>query len=181
MATIYLDNLIKPRQTNSNTTLVFEEPVKNQYTYTDLHLDFAFANNIGDGTNPSVSNDIAADYDISAIRNAIFNIFTIKPGYKILNPEFGASLEQYLFEPLSDYQASFIGKHMLRMLDKYEPRIKVEQIQILPKYEENLYMVTLIYKILDKGLIDNMQIQLQSSHKTVGATTISYSNISRYV
>ena len=83
MATIYIDNLIKPREVNSPTNYPSKETKKNQYVYEDLHLDLLMNKNVGNGLNTVEDNDIVADYDSNAIRNSLYNIFTTKKGQKI--------------------------------------------------------------------------------------------------
>jgi hypothetical protein len=80
MATIDLNNLIRPKKVN-NTTTTSTLQVKNvNPVYVDLHLDLTLENNIGLGNNPVESRDILVDTDIQAIKNSIRNIFTTKKG-----------------------------------------------------------------------------------------------------
>jgi hypothetical protein len=68
-------------------------PKERDYTYKDLEMDLKI-----DYTKTSPLNnfkeqkDIVVDYDVAAIKNSIFNIFTTIPGQKLLNPPFGLNL-----------------------------------------------------------------------------------------
>ena len=46
---------------------------------------------------------IARDVNVRAVMNSIRNIFTWFPGERILNPEFGQRLQQYLYEGITEY------------------------------------------------------------------------------
>lgn len=165
MASIYLDNLVKPEKVQSQTTVVASEPEPYQYTYRDLHLDLEIFKNIGNGFNVVDSNDVRTDYDIQAIRNSIHNIFTTRPGEKILSPSFGCSLETFLFEPVSNFRANIIGNHILTNLEKYERRINVTKVFVYPNFDLQQYEVSVNYEIPSKNLIDTLQMQFNASSR----------------
>lgn len=130
MATIDLNNLIRPKQTNYITPDLKKQVQSQLPVYVDLHLDISFSNSVGNGLNVSISNDIMVDTDIKAINNSIKNIFNTKRGQKLLNPDFGSSLEQYLFEPVTSLGAKAIGDMIYNSISKYEPRITVSKVHV---------------------------------------------------
>lgn len=170
MATIYLDNLVKPKNYNSAAVSTLNKKVDTvDYTYTDLHLDMVYDNIEGYS-----GKDIVADYDVRAIRNSIINIFTTRPGEKLLNPLFGCRIDAYLFESISDFRAEMLGGEILKNLETYEPRIEVLNILVEPKIDLHTYYVKLIYKIKDKGLLDTVFLDLRDKSLTTVGTTVSY-------
>jgi phage baseplate assembly protein W len=162
MAVIDLNNLIRPKQGYNPSTQVSDVVTVNNPVYTDLHLDLETSKNIGLGLNAVSTSDINVDNDIEAIKNSIKNIFTTKKGQKILNPDFGYSLEQYLFTPLTQANAKAIGNDILTGITKYEPRINVSNIIVNPVYDQNLYYIAVYYNILEinKQNIINIIAQL---------------------
>lgn len=163
MASIYLDNLIKPRETNSSRNFPAKEINLKQSVYTDLHLDLKVKEKIGIGINAQNSNDILVDTDSDAIRNSLYNIFTTKPGQKLLTPSFGSNLEQYLFESVNEINAKIIGNNILKVISTFEPRIDIIKIQVTPVSDELTYYVTFAYKLLNTGSNQSFQIKLQSN------------------
>lgn len=149
MAKIDLNNLVRPKQVNSPDTKVYEEVVDKEYIYKDLHLDLSLSKTIGIGNNPRDSKDIITDNDILAITNSIRNIFTTKKGEKILAPEFGSSLDQYLFEPVNEVYGRLIGDEILNDIQRFEPRIEVSKISVIPNPDQNQYQIFIYYKFLD--------------------------------
>lgn len=149
VATIDLNNLVRPKQVNNQYTTPSTrvEVVKN--VYTDLHLDIITAKSIGVGNTPSDANDILVDNDLDAIKNSVRNIFSTRKGQKLLTPEFGSSLEQYLFEPITEIYARAIGDDILTSLEKYEPRIEVLKVLVLPNPDQNQYNISVAYKFLE--------------------------------
>lgn len=164
MATIYIDNLVKPREVNSPTNYPSKETTPNQHVYTDLHLDLTIDKNLGNGLNSVEAKDIVADYDSNAIRNSLYNIFTTKKGQKLLDPNFGGSLDQYLFEPVNNIKAKILGDNIIKAVTQYEPRINVQNIQVMPMPDENQYYVIFIYNVLNIGRTDTFKINFQANN-----------------
>jgi len=103
------------------------------YTYSDLHLDFA---------NPIVK-DLTSDYDAAAVKNSIYALFNTLPGQNLLNPTYGLNLAQYLFEPVSSVIGNRIGNAILNGLTTYEPRVTVQNINIQMNPDEQTYYIEL--------------------------------------
>ena len=113
-----------------------------------MHLDLQLEKKIGYGDNPKNSGDIKVDTDYEAIKNSIRNIFNTRRGQKILSPEFGASLDQFLFERVDEFTGSIIGKTILDNLQTYEPRIEVLKVNVYPFPDQNQYNIQVIYNFL---------------------------------
>lgn len=162
MAVIDLNNIVKPKQANKNSTLLNTVVLDTSTVYTDLHLDIVLSKSIGSGLDPVETNDILVDHDYEAIKNSLRNIFTTKRGQKILNPNFGFSLEQYLFSPITDVNARAIGSAILDGITKYENRISVSNINITANPDENLYYIAIYYTLLNlnRQYIINMIAQM---------------------
>jgi len=107
--------------------------VATNYTYSDLHLDFA---------NP-INKDVQADYDTAAIKNSIYALFNTLPGQNLLNPTYGLNLAQYLFEPISESIGRTIGNVIVAGLNQYEPRITIQNVNITLNYDEQTYYIDL--------------------------------------
>jgi phage baseplate assembly protein W len=149
MAVIDLNNIVRPKQTYSPSTNVTQVVNINQFVYKDLHLDLIESKNIGLGLNAVNTSDILVDIDIQAIQNSIRNIFTTKKGQKILNPDFGSCLDQYLFTPISKANAKAIGNDILNSVSLYEPRIKINNVIVTPMFDQNQYYIVTHYTILE--------------------------------
>ncbi len=123
-------------------------PSDRNHTYSDLFLDMKI-----DYTKTSPLNnfkeqkDITIDYDIEAIKNSIFNIFTTIPGQKILNPTFGLNLLYFLFSGISELNGRILGETVLKGLQKYEPRVLVKNIDVFADIENQQYDVNMIISV----------------------------------
>ena len=121
---------------------------KDYFTYGDLHLDLkldqlqnevAFSN--------LFTMDVRGSYDLDAIKNSIRNLFTSFPGDKLLNPEFGINLNQFLFKPCSKTTATSIGELINREIRKQEPRVKADKINVEAVTQLNQYNITLLLSV----------------------------------
>lgn len=115
-----------------------------QYVFVDLNLSTDFnALNDNELFKPSQLTDLKADYDLGAVRNSLINMFLTSPGEKILNPEFGIDLRDYLFEPVSAGIATVIQNQVLNNVTIFEPRIIVNSVSVLPDIDNSQYEINI--------------------------------------
>ncbi len=123
-------------------------PKERDYTYKDLEVDLTIDYT---KTNPlnnfKEQRDIVVDYDVAAIKNSIFNIFTTIPGQKILNPIFGLNLLYYLFTGITAENARMLGDTIIKGITKFEPRVTVDNINITTDYDNQQYTIDLFLSV----------------------------------
>lgn len=133
---------LKPR--GDGTTLV-----DSRNTYADLALDFEMSS--PGGSNQLFANntkkDLKTNTDYEAISNSFTNIFNTSPGQKILSPNFGSDLRYYLFQPVNEETGKLIGDVILKSIKLYEPRVKVKDIFVVARPEENEYQIDIYCQI----------------------------------
>lgn len=161
MATVRLDNLIRPRQVFDPSISPSSETNQLKATYTDLKLDLELSKKIGVGLSPRLAKDIIVSEDIQAVRNSLYNIFSTKKGQKLLNPTFGSSLDQFLFENISPTLGELIGDTILSSLQKYEPRIEVLAVNVFPQQDLNQYRVQVVFRFLNFKKESSLDIFLE--------------------
>lgn len=118
------------------------------YTYSDLHLDLQQQYLINDPmTKQPEINDLKVDYDVDAVKNSIKNIFLTTPGNKILNPEFGLDLRQFVFEPATLDNGHELQRLIYTKLELFEPRIKLHGVKVIVDGDNNEFTVTIVFSI----------------------------------
>jgi phage baseplate assembly protein W len=162
MATVRLDNIIKPKQVNTQQTKVSEDTY-DDITYTDLHLDIKMSVAVGTRLKSGVSNDIKVSFDESAIANSIFNCINTKPNEKVLDPNFGMNLDKFLFEPMSETNGDYIGRYVLNRLSGLEKRINISKILVNVLFDENIYRISVFYDIPSLNKQTSTDIVLKSN------------------
>jgi hypothetical protein len=118
------------------------------YLYSDLHLELQSKYDINSILHQNSDiNDFKLDYDINAVQNALRNLFTTMPGEKVLNPEFGLDLRQYLFEPATIEVAELIRKEIYTQIGTFEPRVRLNNVKITVFEDVNEFDISLNYSI----------------------------------
>jgi len=92
-------------------------------------------------------NDIKVDYDESAIFNSLRNLLTTKPGQRFLFPLYGLDLTQFLFQPITSFNAQLIGDLIVSSIDNFETRVNLLNVQVIPDTDNNTYNITIIVQI----------------------------------
>lgn len=130
-----------------NLNILKSQANSTKYTdivYRDLHLDIEKLYTNNDELHKlNEITDIVTDVNSKAIKNSIYNILSTMPGQKILNPEFGLNLTQWLFTNLSETNASLIKFNITRQINKYEPRVTLMDVTVTPNYEEHQYNIVI--------------------------------------
>lgn len=116
--------------------------------YQDLKLDFEYnyTKNVQFEKINEIK-DLKVDYDLNAIRNSLKNLFLTNRGEKLLNPYFGMNLGNYLFEQVNESVAKSIGDNILQNIQLFEPRVQVNQIQVVANEEDSSYTINLILSV----------------------------------
>lgn len=114
------------------------------YLYKDIGLDlkagFTTTNTL---FATSEKADLVALFDTASVLNSLKNILTTSPGEKILNPEFGLDLRDYLFEVVTKTKGFFIGRQLSVTLPKLEERIEVNTVEVIVNIEDQEYEISL--------------------------------------
>jgi phage baseplate assembly protein W len=127
-------------------SIQFEKNFKTDYTYSDLSLDmeneytpYGESNLTRGGGN----GDIKTDFDEHAIANSLRNLFSTRPKQRLLDPEYGLDLSQFLFENANEYTARLIGRKIEQGIRKYESRVTLKFVEVVVDEEYNSYDISL--------------------------------------
>jgi phage baseplate assembly protein W len=82
------------------------------------------------------------------IREAIRIILGTSPGERVMRPDFGAGLDQFLFEPVNTTTVGRLQRQVGEALVTWEPRIDVEDVAVTPEGASPVVlMVELTYRV----------------------------------
>jgi len=101
--------------------------------------------------------------DMESIHQSITNILTTRGGERLFLPEFGASLEELLFELIDDITTYRIYDLVVRSITFWEPRIFVVRNQtfVSPDPQHHMYHITLTFTI--KGLSNTQMFEYKGN------------------
>lgn len=118
------------------------------YFFKDLFLDISRTKTSSPGFNvPVPGEDIRASFDVEALVNSLNNLFNTLPGQRFLFPEYGLNLYQYLFEPITSFNARAIGERILQSITLYEPRVNVLNVNVQMDADNNRYKITIVFEV----------------------------------
>ena len=105
-------------------------------TFSDLDLNF---------TKHPITKDVARKTGnnaiIGALRNLVFTNFYERP----FNPKFGSNIRAMLFEPLDPLTGTILQKEIKILIENYEPRVSLRDIQVVADFDRNSYQVTITF------------------------------------
>lgn len=115
------------------------ETLKISRLYKDLDLSFT--------ANP-VTGDVSKKLDVNAVKQSLNILMQTNFYERPFEPEKGANLRGYLFEPMSSLLAGLIQNTIKNIIETYEPRARIETITVIANFDTNSYDVTLRYFVI---------------------------------
>ena len=96
--------------------------------YADLNLSFT--------KNPATK-DVARLFDVQAIKRSVKNIILTNKYERPFNSDFGCNLRGFLFENLTEPMVVIIKDRVAMAIEKYEPRVSVEDVIVKNSSDPN--------------------------------------------
>jgi phage baseplate assembly protein W len=110
--------------------------------YSDLDLDF-----IAHPTTKNVIIKKGADAIKRSVRNLILTNFYDRP----FRSNIGSNVQNLLFENVNPLIEIFIKDAVKEVIENFEPRVKLLEINVKFNFDENAYKVSLAYVILNRN------------------------------
>ena len=108
--------------------------------YSDLDMKFS---------KQPVTKDVAIKTNEYAIISAVRNIIMTNFGERRFTPKFGSDVLSQLFEPLDDMTAMNIKEEIITSLTNYEPRVKIDYVNVVPNFDLDGFNVTIRFYLLN--------------------------------
>lgn len=91
------------------------------------------------------------------IRDAIWIIVSTSLGERVMRPQFGAGLKDFVFQPNSDVLRAELATTVRKALTAWEPRIELIAVRAeTSPNEESLVLISVDYQIRDTNELYNM-------------------------
>jgi len=106
-------------------------------------LDYVF------GLHP-ISKDIRKKTNVESLKQSIKTLVLLNHYEKPFHPDIGCDVYKSLFEPFEGrFTEDMIKKHIHNVVDNYEPRVKLEKIEITVKEDQNFFGITIWFTPID--------------------------------
>lgn len=126
--------------------------VSRSRSFTDLAIGMARNANTKDVD--VVKND-------NAIKQAVRNLIMTTPGEKPFQPLVGSNISQLLFEPLDDFTEDAIRQEIINTINRFEPRVRLETVEVIGNFSRNTFDVTVEYRIVGIPIVETIEFVLQ--------------------
>ncbi|MCM1565334.1 MAG: GPW/gp25 family protein [Dehalobacter sp.] len=82
------------------------------------------------------------------IKEAIFIILGTSPGERIMRPDFGCGIHEYVFSTMDTLSLSLIENAVIEALTRWEPRIELIEVKALPDLaNDGRLLINIDYRI----------------------------------
>jgi len=108
-----------------------------------------------------IRKDIIPLKDDAAIKNAIKNLLITNFYERPFQDDLGANLRGLLFEPAGVLTNIQLRDNIRFCIEKYEPRVNVNSIDITDVVDENRYIIKVIFTIKEFSTKDSVEMVLR--------------------
>ena len=105
--------------------------------------------------------DIMSLKDDAAIKNAVRNLLISNFYERPFQPTLGANLRGLLFEPSDAITRIALKEGIRNVLVNHEPRIRVQNVQVVDLSERNAYRINVIFNIKEFDTSEEVEVLLQ--------------------
>ena len=84
----------------------------------------------------------------TAIARSIRNIVFTVPGEKFFQENFGSRISESLFENIDEISALAIKDEITESINRFEPRVRLINVEAIPDYAGNAFNVIIVYEII---------------------------------
>ncbi|OUW42600.1 hypothetical protein CBD41_08725 [bacterium TMED181] len=105
--------------------------------------------------------DIMSLKDDAAIKNAVRNLLISNFYERPFQPTLGANLRGLLFEPADAITRIALKEGIRNVLVNHEPRIRVQNVQVVDLSERNAYRINVIFNIKEFDTSEEVEVLLQ--------------------
>ena len=100
---------------------------KDLEVYRDVSMDAKFVRRVPETEEPGFF--VNKLVNAQAVKNSLKQIFSWIPGERVLNPEFGNRLREYLYEGILDHNVEQIMAEIRHCFTAWEPRAVLQRVE----------------------------------------------------
>ena len=95
-----------------------------------------------------LNDDLIPLMNATAIARSVRNLVFTSPGDVPFNPVLGSRVNELLFEPMDNITTIAIKEEIQDTIRNFEPRVKLEEVQVTPDFDEIQYDIIIKYIII---------------------------------
>ena len=125
---------------------------RNAQVFKDINLSLA---------RHPITGDIASLTNIEAVKRSVRNLINTNFYERPFHPEIGSNVRSVLFEPVSPIVASVLERHVRDVVENFEPRADLIDVQVSDNADANEYRVQIKFYVVNSSDIADMNIFLE--------------------
>jgi phage baseplate assembly protein W len=98
-----------------------------------------------------VTGDVAKKIGDASIIQSLKNLLSTGKYERLMQPDIYSNLKQQLFQPLDNITASAISNEVKAVINKYEPRVSLTEVNVTPDYDGNGYSCSISFFIVNQA------------------------------
>ena len=95
-----------------------------------------------------ITDDIIGVKNDTAISRSIRNLVLTTPGERFFNEDLGSGVSEILFDNVDDISAAVIRDEIEQTINRFEPRVELEDVKVVGDSDNNEFNVTITYNII---------------------------------
>lgn len=106
--------------------------------FSDFRTDFA---------KHPLNDDVLVKTDEAAVKESIRNLLLTNKGERLFRPNLGSNLRYMLFDSNTPVVLKLIQEQVRDTLETYEPRINIDDINIISNLDDNVVQIVIMFSI----------------------------------
>tara|TARA_Y100000310_G_scaffold262276_1_gene271897 strand:+ start:182 stop:562 length:381 start_codon:yes stop_codon:yes gene_type:complete len=108
--------------------------------YKDIDLDFI--------THPTTG-DVPVKEEAEAVKRSVRGLVLTSKYERPFQPQINSGIKHLLFEPLSPITAFQIRQNIVNVINQFEPRAELMEVQVIADDEKNAFNVTIYFRVVN--------------------------------
>lgn len=98
----------------------------------------------------------------ASVREVMLNILLTGPGERLMRPEFGAGIRNFIHYPNNETTRALIADAARRALARWEPRVSIDEVRVVPDGERLSHVnLEVRYRLLADGRRETFALALE--------------------
>ena len=110
-----------------------------------------------------MNRDIGKKTSSAAVKQAIEALLKTNHYERPMQPHIGSDIKKLLFEPMDNITSELLKSEVTQAVTRLEPRASILDTKVTPQYENNRYVVRIIFSIDSTQKPEEVEVLLQQT------------------
>ncbi len=97
--------------------------------------------------------------DVALVELDLLNQIYTQRGSRVMMPTFGTIIPTLVFEPLDETTVEAVEDELINVF-KFDPRVNLITMQVIPNYETNTLIVTALLQYIELNLVQPFNLNI---------------------